>query len=138
MKRFLAFAALVSLVLIAGCDPFGTDETKCYVTGYIYTDADQTIPAEGIMVMSRGDSLNTFDQSTYTDANGMFLIQVEIYPSPGEEGTGYTLPEFAKIGLEAWHQGASYVYADLDSDPFYIQLGDTLVVWPVDLETEWF
>jgi hypothetical protein len=136
MKRYLVLSAAVAAVLLAGCDPFGVDQTKTYITGRIWADQGHTTPAEGISVIAWGDSVNTYNRSDVTDAAGVFFIEMPLYPVPGEEeGSGYVLPGFATVGLEAYYQSFPYVYADIEQNPFYIQVGDTLVVWDIDLET---
>ncbi len=133
MKRFLVIATVAAVVVLSSCDPFGTDETKVYITGVIYEDAAHTIPAEGITVIAHGDSVNTWDRSVETSASGVFWIEMPLYPSPGEEGMGYVLPGYAVFGLTA-HQGAwEYVYSAIKVNPFVVEVGDTLEVWDIDL-----
>jgi hypothetical protein len=136
MKRILVLCCAAAVLVLAGCDPFGTDETSAYVTGMIYTDSSWTTGAEDVTVFMTGDSVNTFNQSTVTDANGMFFIEIQLYPSPGGEGSeGFVMPEFAKLGLAAYNEYGSYVYADIKSNPLTIQVGDTLLMWPITMPT---
>jgi hypothetical protein len=132
MKSFLVLAAVASVLVIAGCDPFGADETVAYVTGVIYTDASHTAGAEGVTVYAEGDSSFTYAVTDLTDADGVFMIEMQVYPVAGEEG-GYTLPPTAAMGLEAYNGGFSYVYADIETDPLVVEIGDTLRVWDIDL-----
>ncbi len=135
MNRIVVLSMIAALAVLSGCDPFGTDETSIYVTGTIWEDSGRTTPAEEITVVAHGDSINTFDRSDETDADGVFMIEVPLYPTPGEEGTGYTMPEFGVIGLTAHWSAFTYMYADIESSPFFIEVGDTLVVWDIDLES---
>lgn len=136
MNRIVVLSMIAALAVLSGCDPFGTDETSVYVTGRIWEDSNRTVPAEDITVVAHGDSVNTFDRSDLTDASGVFMIEIPLYPTPGEEGTGYTMPEFGTIGLTA-HWGAfTYIYADVTESPIFIELGDTLEVWDIDMESE--
>ncbi|HRY60745.1 MAG TPA: hypothetical protein P5266_01005 [Candidatus Fermentibacter sp.] len=135
MNRIVVLSMIAALAVLSGCDPFGTDETSVYVTGMIWEDSAHTIPAEGITVVAHGDSINTFDRSSETGESGVFWVEVPLYPTPGEEGTGYTMPEFAALGFTAHFGIVTYVYADLDQSPFFIELGDTLEVWDIDLES---
>lgn len=135
MKRILVLCCAAAVLVLAGCDPFGTDETSAYVTGMIYSDSSWSTGLAGVTVYATGDSINTFDQSTLTDANGMFFMEIQLYPSPGGEGSqGFVLPGFAKIGLAAWSQYGSYVYADIDGSPISILIGDTLTMYPIALQ----
>ncbi len=135
MNRIVVLSMTAALAVLSGCDPFGADETSVYVTGMIYEDLGHTTPAEGVTVVAHGDSVNTFDKSDLTGSDGRFFIEMPLYPTPGEEGIGYTLPGFGLFGMTA-HQGLfTYVYADLEQQPFVIETGDTLVVWDIDLES---
>lgn len=135
MNRIVVLSMTAALAFLSGCDPFGTDETSVYITGMIYEDIEHTTPAEGITVVAQGDSVNTFDKSTLTGSNGVFFIEMPLYPTPGEEGVGYTLPGYAVFGMTAHNGLYTYVYADLTESPFVIETGDTLVVWDIDVES---
>jgi hypothetical protein len=122
------------VLVLAGCDPFGTDETRVYVTGMVYADSDWTAPAEGVTIYMVGDSINTFSQSTLTDANGEFFMEIQLYPAAGGEGAaGYVMPDHATLGLEAHYLGGLYTYAAIKQDPIFIETGDTLTVWSISL-----
>lgn len=135
-KTMLALAALSALVFLVGCDPFGSEATKAYITGTIYTDAAMTIPAEGVAVelLVSPDSSSFLSQTVFTNTAGVFFMDVQFYPTlPDEEtGTGYVLPSTGTVGLAAHYGGASYVYRSVE-DGFVISAGDTLQVWPTSL-----
>lgn len=130
MKRLLVLCCAAAVLVLAGCDPFGTDETKSYITGTVYTDETFTTPLEGATIHMTGDSINTYSQTTITDANGQFFMDIQLYPSPGSGGDfGYSMPGYAVLGLDAHYNGGVYVYAAIKQDPITIPVGDTLVVW---------
>lgn len=135
-KNILVLVALGALVVLVGCDPFGSEKTMTYVTGTIYTDAAMTIPAEGIAVelVVEPDSASLRPQVVYTNVSGVFFMDIQIYPSlPDEEaGTGYTLPSTVTAGVVAHYGADIYTYAS--SDPgFLMSAGDTLTLWPISL-----
>jgi len=137
MKRtILVLAALIALVFLVGCDPFGSDATMGYITGTIYVDAAMTIPAEGVGVelIANPDSSSFFSQTVFTNTAGVFFMEIQFFPSiPDEEsGTGYVLPSSIKCGLAAHYGQNSYVYRPVE-DGFILEAGDTLTVWPVAL-----
>ncbi len=135
-KTILILAALIALVFLVGCDPFGSDATKAYITGTIYVDAAMTIPAEGVAVelIADPDSSAFYSQTVFTNTAGVFFMDVQFYPSiPDEEsGTGYVLPTSVTVGLAAHYGQDSYIYRPVD-DGFVLSAGDTLTVWPVSL-----
>lgn len=135
MNRFFVLSIVTAFAILMGCDPFGTDETSVYLTGTIYEDVAHNNPAEGVTVIAHGDSVNTYDIGTETDASGVFWIEMPVYPTPGAEGTGYSLPGYAKLGLSAHWGSMIYVYSDITDNPFSIEVGDTLDVWDTDLES---
>lgn len=135
MNRNVVLTMIAALAVLSGCDPFGADETSVYVTGTVWEDSNHTVPAEGVTLVVHGDSVNTFDYASDTDGDGVFFIEIPLYPSVGEEGAGYTLPECGAIGLSAHYGSRSYLYADVKQAPFLIDCGDTLTVWDTDLET---
>jgi hypothetical protein len=137
MKRtILALVALSGLVLLVGCDPFGSAKTMCYITGTIYSDEAMTIPAEGIAVelVVDPDSSAFVSQTVFTNTSGVFFMEVQFFPSlPNEEaGTGYSMPSSEKAGLTAHYGSALYIYKSVD-DGFVLSPGDTLTVWPISL-----
>ncbi len=138
-KTMLALVALVilsALVVFVGCDPFGSSETMGYLTGTIYVDASNTIPAEGIAVelVTNGDSSAVRSQVVFTNTSGVFFIDAQFYPSvPNEEaGTGYSMPSSATVGLTAYYGADTYEYKTVD-DGFVLTPGDTLTVWSINL-----
>jgi hypothetical protein len=134
MKRLLVLCCAAAVLVLAGCDPFGTDETRAYVTGMVYADSNFADPAEGVTIYMVGDSINTYSQSTLTDANGEFFMEIQLYPAAGGEGVvGYVMPDHATLGLEAHYMGGEYIYASIKQDPLTIETGDTLTVWPISL-----
>ena len=130
MKRLLVIGSILLALAVAGCDLFGTEDTSIYVWGMIYADPDYTEPLEGATVHLRGDSATVYSTSAQTNADGRFFIEAQVYPTvgDGEGGTGYSATEYGWFGLDAYYQGASHVYADLQEDPFFLGIGDTLRV----------
>ncbi len=135
-KTILALVVLSVLVLLVGCDPFGSEKTMTYLTGTIYVDSTMTVPAEGITVelVVDPDSSAVRSQTVFTNSSGVFFMDIQFYPFlPDEEsGTGYTLPTTTTVGLNAYYGGNVYVYKTVD-DGFVLSAGDTLVVWPIAL-----
>lgn len=135
MKRRLLFLVVVAAVLFAaGCDPFGTTETKAYITGRVFADSLMTTPYEGAMLVLDvdPDSVSMPTVSTLTNANGVFMMEVPLYPTMGEEGIGgYSMSGVGTCGLIAYAMGMSYTYRTYDESPFTINAGDTLVVWDI-------
>ena len=123
------------MVIIAfSCDPIGTEETKVWVTGYIYADSMQGDGLEGAMVMieMHPDSFNVSSSDVMTDANGRFMMEIQVYPDlPAEGGTtGYSMPALIFFGLSARYGSWTYIYRPFE-DPFIVGIGDTLFVWPI-------
>lgn len=135
-KTILVLVAFSALVVLVGCDPFGSEATMTYVTGTIYTDPAMTIPAEGIAVelLVPVDSASVRTQTVFTNTSGVFFMEIQFYPSlPDEEtGTGYSLPSNASAGLKAHYGSLFYLYSSAD-EGFLLSAGDTLTVWPIDL-----
>jgi len=135
MKRKLLFFVVVAAVLLAaGCDPFGTTETKAYITGRVFEDSTMTVPFEGAMIVLDvdPDSLSMPTVSTLTNANGVFMLEVPFFPSMGEEWIGgYGMSGSGTCGLKAYALGMSYTYRTYDESPFTVTAGDTLVVWDI-------
>jgi hypothetical protein len=135
MKRKLLFFVVAAAVLFAaGCDPFGTSETKAYITGRVFEDSTMTVPFEGAMIILdvSPDSVSLPTVSTVTNANGVFMLEIPFYPSMGDEGVGgYSLPGSATCGLRAYALGMTYIYRTWDDYPFTLSVGDTLVVWDI-------
>ena len=130
MKRMLLAAAVLTAIVVTGCNPFGTDETKVYVTGIIYTDSTFSLPAEGIAVLVTGGAETYLDA---TDAGGVFNIEVQFY-SGGEGGGGHKGTDGSTVtfGVKAIDGDREYVYGGTGGS-FTITMGDTLALYPVDL-----
>ncbi len=137
-KTILALVVLSVLMLLVGCDPFGSEKAMTYITGTIYSDSLMTVPAEGVGVelLVNQDSSAVRSQTVFTNSSGVFFMDIQFYPSlPDEEtGTGYTLPSTTTVGLKAHYGGVYYEYKKID-DGFILSAGDTLVVWPIDLSS---
>lgn len=135
-KTILAMIALGILVVSIGCDPFGSEKTMTYITGSIYTDAGMTVPAEGVGVqlLVDPDSSAVRSQVAFTDASGVFFMEIQFYPflSGDESGTGYSMPSTTTVGLCAQYNGTYFVYRSLN-EGFLLSVDDTLTVWPIDL-----
>ncbi|MFO7626475.1 MAG: hypothetical protein R6V62_04390 [Candidatus Fermentibacteraceae bacterium] len=135
MKRKLLFFVVVAAVLLAaGCDPFGTSETKAYITGRVYADSTMTTPFEGAMIVLdvNPDSVSMPTVSTLTNASGVFMLEIPFYPTMGEEGIGgYSFSGTGTCGVLAYALGKSYTYRTYDESPFTVTAGDTLVVWDI-------
>ena len=135
-KTILALVVLSVLVLLVGCDPFGSEKTMTYITGTIYTDAAMTIPAEGVAVALEvdQDSSAVRSQTVFSNSSGVFFMEVQFYPFlPDEDsGSGYSLPNTATVGLSAYYGASAYIYK-LVAEGFVLSAGDTLTVWPVAL-----
>jgi hypothetical protein len=135
MKRLMVIGSIVLALVLMGCDLFGKEDTRIYVWGRIYEDAGYTTPAEGVTVYLRGDSTTVYDQSVMTDASGTWFIEAQVYPDlAGEEGgIGYSMNEYATFGLDASYQGGIYVWADMETNPMTLGIGDTLRIADIDL-----
>ncbi len=136
MRKKLLFLFAAAAVFATGCDPFGTSETKAYITGRIYADSGMTEPYAGatVVVDVNPDSISIPSISCLTDAGGEFLLAVPFFPYMDGEGmSGYSYPGSGKVGLRAYAEGKEYVYRTYDESPFVVTAGDTLVVWDVSL-----
>lgn len=135
MKRILLVVSAALILVAAGCDLFGLEDTRVYVWGYIYEDDSHTVPAPGIAVYMYGDTSGVYCYEDFTNADGRFFIEAQIYPNMGgdeEGGFGYSMNENAYFGLEAHHSGNTYTYADYDEDPLVMAIGDTIRVEDID------
>lgn len=137
MKRMILILIALSVLLFSvGCDPFGSTGTIAYIIGTIYTDVEMTIPAEGVTVelLVNKDSSAVRTQTVLTNADGVFFMEAQFYPSlPGEDaGAGYSIPSSSTVGLEAHQGGKVYTYRSADAG-LTITAGDTLALWPIDL-----
>lgn len=136
MKRELLFFVVVAVAVFAGCDPFGTSETRAYITGRIFADSMMTVPFEGATVVLDvdPDSVSMPTISALTNASGVFMIEVPFYASSGDEGVGgYGMSGTGKVGLKAYALGMEYVYRTYEQSPFIVTAGDTLFVWDVSV-----
>ncbi|MFO7949310.1 MAG: hypothetical protein R6U36_02970 [Candidatus Fermentibacteraceae bacterium] len=136
MKRLLVIGSIVLALALMGCDLFGKEDTRIYVWGRIYEDTTFTTPAEGVTVYMRGDSTTVYDQSVMTDATGTWLIEAQVYPDPAgdEGGMGYSMDEYATFGLDAWYKGMFYLWADMETNPITLGIGDTLRIADIALD----
>lgn len=134
--KVLFFVVAAAVLLITACDPFGTSETRAYITGRVYADAGMTVPYEGatLVVEVDPDSISMPTVTTLTDANGYFLLEIPFIPSASGEGvSGFGFDGKGKVGLWATAAGGFYVYAEFDNNPLIVIAGDTLRVWDVSV-----
>ena len=121
------------MIAALSCDPIGTEETKVWVTGYIYEDSLLGEGLEGALVMLEmdPDSFMVTSSTAMTNADGRFMMEIQVYPFLPEEGTtGYSMPGLIFFGLSTSYGSWSYVYRTME-DPFIVGIGDTLYVWPI-------
>ncbi len=136
MRSFVFSAVALLVVLAAGCNPVGMDETRCYVMGRIYTDSTRTAGAENVAVFTEGTQ-ETY--STMTNQNGDFFIEIQMYPQigEGEEGSngGYSsgIPGYAVFSLKATVGQLKYTYGIDDEFDLTVFGGDTLTLYDIDL-----
>ncbi len=136
MKRKLLFLVVVAVAVIAGCDPFGTSETRAYITGRIFADSLMTVPFEGatVVVDVNPDSIAMPTISAVTNANGVFMLEVPFFTSSPDDGmSGYGMSGAGYVGLKAYALGKLYTYRTFDESPFLVTAGDTLVVWDISV-----
>ncbi|OPL19357.1 MAG: hypothetical protein AVO35_11475 [Candidatus Aegiribacteria sp. MLS_C] len=131
--RSYVFTAAVMLVLIAaGCNPVGMDDTRCYVLGRIFEDASHTTGAEDVGVFTMGTQES---YTTMTNENGDFFIEIQLYPEVGTEQGGTS--GSVTFGLQATYTGGpgtiQYIYGNEDEFEFTLFGGDTLNVYDIDL-----
>jgi hypothetical protein len=131
MKRLVFAAAVLMAIVVVGCNPLGTDETKVYLNGIIYTDSTFSLPAEGIAVMVTGASETYLE---LTDAGGVFNIEVQLYDGGGggHKGTDGTTPGTVTITVRAINGTSEFIYGGTGG-AFTLTAGDTLTMYPVDL-----
>ena len=131
MKIFaISVLGLLVVLAVAGCNPLGMDKTRVYVTGLIFTNAQENTPAEGVGVST------TEAQETYvteTDSNGRFWIEIQFYPETAEGGViGST--GSVTFGLKAFDLGALvYYYGGDEEYRFTVFGGDTLTMYSINL-----
>ena len=114
-------------------DPVGTEETKVWVTGFIYEDSLLGNGLEGAVIILdlEPDTFNISSSDAMTNTDGRFMMEIQVYPDIPEEGVmGYSMPSLIYFGLVAHYGAWSYTYATWE-DPLFVDLGDTLYVWPV-------
>lgn len=133
MRRYIFPAVALLAILVAGCNPVGMDETRCYVKGRIYEDMAHTIGAEGIAVM-----ITDTEESyiTATNVNGDFFMEIQMYPEQGEEGgSSGGLAGEVTFGVKAIYHSMEYDYVGTDpaDQLFTVAGGDTLTLYDVDL-----
>lgn len=133
MKKWIIFAIAITLLLaVIGCNPIGMEDTRLYVTGFIFIDSICTIPAEGIGVITTGT------QESYvvvTDAQGEFWIEIQLYGEEEESGTksgNTSTPGSATFGVKAINGDEEYIYGG-ENGTFTVFGGDTLSLYSVDL-----
>jgi len=133
MKIFaISVLSLLVILAVAGCNPVGMDKTRVYVTGIIYTDPSETIPAEGIGVAT------TLTQETYvteTNANGVFWLEIQFYPEAGISGSSQGgIEGSVTFGLRAFNAGGKeYYYGGSQEFEFTVFGGDTLAMYAINL-----
>ena len=141
MKRLISVAVCSLLIVAAGCDLFGVEQTRGYITGEIYQDMAKTIPAEGVFVFLEGDTATVYSQSVTTNADGEFMMEVQMYPDMVEGeggGVGYQMPDEISVGFYAVRTDTTpplaYIYCTKQSNPMTLGMGDTIYVWPICYE----
>lgn len=130
MRRYLLSSIALAAIIVAGCNPVGMDETRCFVRGYVYTDTSRTVPAEGIGIHTIGT------QETYsamTDQNGYYFIEIQMYPETQEDGGYGGITGAATFGLHAVWSNLEYFYGGSNEFEFTVFGGDTLTMYTIDL-----
>jgi hypothetical protein len=128
MRSFIVSAVVLLVVLAAGCNPVGMDDTRCWVRGRIYTDASRTTGAEDVGVFTIGTQESYV---TMTNENGDFFIEIQLYPVQEEGFTGTT--GTITFGLKATFEAMEYTYGAEDEFFFTVFGGDTLTMYDIDL-----
>jgi len=126
MRYCLVIVLTVLVILVgAGCNPVGMDNTRVYVRGLIFSDSTHTAYAENVGVIT----LDTPESYiTSTGANGRFWIEIQMYP----DSTGSN-PGSVKFGLKAFSGTRVYSYGGT-AGLFTVYGGDTLTVYDIDLD----
>lgn len=133
-KQIIYASGLLLAMAVAGCNPVGMEDTRIWVTGTIFVDGSFTQPAEGVGVMTIGT------QESYvvvTDASGEFVIEIQLYSEPEEEGsprgksTNDSTPGSASFSVKAFYGDMIYDYAA--GETFTVFGGDTLSLYTIDL-----
>lgn len=128
MRSTVVSAVVLLLVIAAGCNPVGMDDTRCWVRGTIYTSSSRTEGAEDVGVFTVGTQ-ETY--STQTNENGDFFIEIQLFPVQGEGFTGTT--GSVTFGLQATWGQLYYPYGIDDEFTFTLFGGDTLTMYDIDL-----
>jgi hypothetical protein len=134
MKKIAIILGAAAVITALSCDPLGTEDTKVWVTGVIYDDTSMTqgLPGAVVYLDIAPDTFQISSSDCMTDANGRFWMEIQVYPDlPAEGTTGYSMPSFIYFGLKASYGSWTYVYATFVQDPFVVNVGDTLNVWPI-------
>ncbi len=124
MRIQIISAGLLLAIVAAGCNPVGTENTKVWVTGTIYVDSTFTEPAECIGVMTEVTP-ETYVAST--DAQGEFLIEIQLFHDSEAEYTGSVT-----FGIKAIDGLSEHEYGG-DDATFTVFGGDTLTLYIIDL-----
>ena len=126
MRYCLILVLTVLVILVgAGCNPVGMDNTRVYVRGLIYTDSTHTAYAQNVGIMT----LDTPESYiTSTGADGRFWIEIQMYPDSSGSNPGSV-----KFGLKAFSGKLTYSYG-CTTGKFTVFGGDTLTVYDVDLD----
>ena len=126
--RYYIISVLAVLVVFAvvGCNPVGMDDTRAYVTGMVYTDSSETVPAEGVGLATVG-TMETY--VTETDANGVFWIEMQMYADSSGIGSQGSIT----FGLKAFDElGNEYFYGGSEEFTFTVNAGDTLTMYSIN------
>jgi hypothetical protein len=134
MKIFaISLSGLLAVLIVAGCNPVGMDETRCYVTGVVWTDSLENTKAQGVGIIVSG-AQNSY--STETNANGLFWIEIQFYPEQLLEGGGIGgSTGSVEVGIQAIDEfGNIYYYGGDEEYLFTIFGGDTLTLYDINLD----
>ena len=133
MKKIAVILGAVAVFAALSCDPIGTEDTKVWVTGTIYEDSllGQGLEGAVLYLDLEPDTFQVTSSDAMTNVNGVFMMEIQVYPDlPAEGATGYSMPAIIYFGLWARYGSWIYSYASWE-DPFIMDIGDTLHVWPV-------
>lgn len=132
MRSCVLSAAVVIVLVAAGCNPVGMDDTRCYVQGRVYSNAARITGQENVGIFTLGT------QETYmtmTNENGDFFIEIQLYPEVGTEQGGTS--GSVSFGLQATYTSGTttieYIYGNDEEFEFVLFGGDTLNVYDIDL-----
>ena len=116
--------SILVILVVAGCNPVGMDDTRVYVRGLIFSDSTHTAFAENIGVMTVGTQESYV---TSTGANGWFWIEMQMYPDTGGVSGAIT------FSMKAFHGTDEYIYGGT-TGTFTVFGGDTLTMYDIDLD----